>query len=159
MTPDEKAHDMGLDLDTAAAPLANYVPTVRCGNLLFVSGQLPLSAGVLAPEHKGKVGREVARRPHAGVLKGLRPELREAQPPHPPRQNQTRPRRIRNRAPINLQTVQSLRRSLPAASRPQLLLRRLRPFRRQGPRRPSHVPSSRHSLLPQAARGVSISAD
>jgi enamine deaminase RidA (YjgF/YER057c/UK114 family) len=60
MTPDEKAHDMGLDLDTAAAPLANYVPTVRSGNLLFVSGQLPLSGGVLAPEHKGKVGREVS---------------------------------------------------------------------------------------------------
>ncbi|MFZ0124730.1 MAG: RidA family protein [Xanthobacteraceae bacterium] len=42
-----------------AAPLANYVGSVRTGNLLFVSGQLCLSAdGKLVA--KGKLGAEVS---------------------------------------------------------------------------------------------------
>jgi len=32
---------MGIDLTEPVAPLAQYVPFVRTGNLLFVSGQLP----------------------------------------------------------------------------------------------------------------------
>lgn len=60
MRAEDKAKELGLHLDTAAAPLANYVPSVRSGNLLFVSGQLPLEAGSLAPRHKGKVGAGVS---------------------------------------------------------------------------------------------------
>jgi enamine deaminase RidA (YjgF/YER057c/UK114 family) len=33
--------EMGIDLPEPVAPLAQYVPFVRTGNLLFVSGQLP----------------------------------------------------------------------------------------------------------------------
>lgn len=40
MTPDEKIKDLGLTLPEAAAPVANYVPYVLAGSMLFVSGQV-----------------------------------------------------------------------------------------------------------------------
>ncbi|MGA3063896.1 MAG: RidA family protein [Methylocystis sp.] len=51
---------LGLSLPAAAAPVANYVPFSRAGNLLFVSGQLPVSGGVVDPAHKGKLGAGVS---------------------------------------------------------------------------------------------------
>ena len=56
MSASASAARLGLNLTVAAAPLANYVPAVRVGGLLFVSGQLPLRGGVLDPACKGKVG-------------------------------------------------------------------------------------------------------
>jgi enamine deaminase RidA (YjgF/YER057c/UK114 family) len=48
---------LGIVLPHPAAPVANYVPFVRSGALLFVSGQLPLGLdGKLADRHKGKLG-------------------------------------------------------------------------------------------------------
>ncbi|MEM1377417.1 MAG: RidA family protein [Pseudomonadota bacterium] len=38
----------GITLPEASAPLANYVPAKRHGNLLLTSGQLPLNEGKLA---------------------------------------------------------------------------------------------------------------
>lgn len=47
---------LGLNLPTAAAPVANYVGGVRSGNLVVVSGQLPFGPdGKLSPEHIGKL--------------------------------------------------------------------------------------------------------
>ena len=43
-------------LPAAAEPVGSYVPVVRSGNLLFVSGALPLGPGGLT--HRGKVGRD-----------------------------------------------------------------------------------------------------
>lgn len=40
-----KLKDLGIALPQAAAPAANYVPFVTSGNLLFVAGQLPMTAG------------------------------------------------------------------------------------------------------------------
>lgn len=40
MTPDEKLENLGMTLPEAAAPVANYVPYVRAGTMLFVSGQI-----------------------------------------------------------------------------------------------------------------------
>lgn len=37
---DKKLNDLGITLPTPAAPIANYVATVRSGNLITVSGQL-----------------------------------------------------------------------------------------------------------------------
>lgn len=37
-----KLQEMGLTLPQAAAPAGSYVPTVRTGNLLYVSGQVSL---------------------------------------------------------------------------------------------------------------------
>jgi enamine deaminase RidA (YjgF/YER057c/UK114 family) len=54
-----RLNELGILLPKPAAPVANYVPAVRAGNLLFVSGQLPLGPdGKLAERHKGKLSAE-----------------------------------------------------------------------------------------------------
>lgn len=51
--------DLGIALPTPAAPVANYVPYVEAGGLLFVSGQVPFDAeGKIA--YTGKVGTDVS---------------------------------------------------------------------------------------------------
>ena len=58
-TIDKKLADLGIALPTPAAPIANYVGSVRTGNLLVVSGQLCLDAeGKLVA--KGKLGAGVS---------------------------------------------------------------------------------------------------
>ena len=58
MTPEEKLAELGLALPPAPKPVGAYVPAVRTGNLVFVSGQLPMRDGKLLAT--GHVGREVA---------------------------------------------------------------------------------------------------
>ncbi|HEX6978498.1 MAG TPA: RidA family protein [Alphaproteobacteria bacterium] len=48
--------ELGISLPAATTPAANYVPTVRTGNLVFVAGQVTLKDGKL--EYVGKLGRE-----------------------------------------------------------------------------------------------------
>lgn len=55
---EDKLHELGLPLPEVAKPLAAYVPAVRTGNLVFVSGQLPMVDGKLPLT--GKVGAEVS---------------------------------------------------------------------------------------------------
>src|SRR5262249_33755891 len=58
-TVDKKLADLGITLPTPAAPIANYVGSVRTGNLLVVSGQLCLDGdGKLVA--KGKLGAGVS---------------------------------------------------------------------------------------------------
>ena len=58
-TVEKKLADIGLTLPTAATPVANYIPFVRVGSLLFVSGQICLDAsGKLVA--KGQLGASVA---------------------------------------------------------------------------------------------------
>ena len=55
----KRLKEMGVVLPKPAAPVANYVPSVRAGSLLFVSGQLPLGAdGKLAERHQGKLSAD-----------------------------------------------------------------------------------------------------
>ncbi len=49
---------LGITLPEAAAPAANYVPFVKTGNQLFVSGQLPMLDGKIAKT--GKVGADLS---------------------------------------------------------------------------------------------------
>ena len=42
-TAEENLRALGLKLPEPATPVANYVPSVRTGNLLFVAGQVPRS--------------------------------------------------------------------------------------------------------------------
>ena len=58
MTPEAKLRALGLELPPAPRPVGAYVPSVRTGNLVFVSGQLPMKDGELIA--KGRVGNEVA---------------------------------------------------------------------------------------------------
>ena len=55
---EKKLTAMEINLPTPAAPVANYVGFVKSGNMVFVSGQLPLDAGKL--QFIGKVGKEVS---------------------------------------------------------------------------------------------------
>jgi len=59
-SPLARLQSLGLALPAAAAPVANYLPFSRVGDLLFVSGQLPVSAGAVDPAHRGKLGAGVS---------------------------------------------------------------------------------------------------
>jgi enamine deaminase RidA (YjgF/YER057c/UK114 family) len=54
---EKKLSELGINLPTPAAPVANYVGFVKSGNMVFVSGQLPLENGQM--KFVGKVGLDV----------------------------------------------------------------------------------------------------
>ena len=53
---DARLAELGIEVPEAAAAVANYVGYVRSGNLVFVSGQVPLVDGAF--KFQGKVGAE-----------------------------------------------------------------------------------------------------
>lgn len=58
---EQRLASLGITLPSPAAPVANYVPFVRSGSLLVISGQLCYGPdGKLAAAHKGKVGGTVS---------------------------------------------------------------------------------------------------
>ncbi len=57
-TVEKKLSELGIVLAEPAAPVANYVPFVRTGNLLMVSGQICLDGGKLVA--KGQLGGGVS---------------------------------------------------------------------------------------------------
>lgn len=54
---ERKLGERGLSVPVAAKSLADYVPVSRVGNLVFVSGQLPVRDGKLA--YEGIVGKDL----------------------------------------------------------------------------------------------------
>jgi enamine deaminase RidA (YjgF/YER057c/UK114 family) len=82
-TPEERLRQLGVSLPAPAAPVAAYVPCVRTGNLVYVSGQVPTADG--RPTHQGRLGDEVsldegraaARACAVNVLAALKAELGE----------------------------------------------------------------------------------
>lgn len=54
---EEKLNELGLVLPQPPKPVATYVPAVSAGNLLFLSGVLPMQDGQLA--FAGKLGRDL----------------------------------------------------------------------------------------------------
>lgn len=58
MSIEQRLSDLGIELPEPAAPVANYVPFVRSGSLVSISGQIPLSGG--KPAFVGTVGDEVS---------------------------------------------------------------------------------------------------
>lgn len=81
MSAEEKVRELGLDLGHPARPVANYVPAVRTGNLLFLSGHGPVKpeGGMMT----GKVGSalsvdegyQAARLVGIALLAALKQEL------------------------------------------------------------------------------------
>ncbi len=55
--PEEKLRQKGIVLPEPPKPIGTYLPAVRSGNILFVSGMIPKIAG--QPSPKGKVGRDL----------------------------------------------------------------------------------------------------
>ena len=64
---DAKLAELGITLPTPTPPLANYVPVLRTGNLLFISGQVSIDgAGKIVTGKLGagveiEAGREAAK--------------------------------------------------------------------------------------------------
>ena len=56
MKVEKRIEELGLELPKAAAPAAMYVPVKKAGNLLFVSGQIPVKNGEMM--FTGKVGED-----------------------------------------------------------------------------------------------------
>lgn len=68
-TVEQKLTELGIKLQEAPSPVANYVPFVRTGNLLFVSGQVCFdSTGKLIA--KGKLGAGVTIEEGAAAARG-----------------------------------------------------------------------------------------
>jgi enamine deaminase RidA (YjgF/YER057c/UK114 family) len=63
----ERLAALGLTLPPVAAPQAAYVPAVRTGNYVYVSGQLPMVDGKL--QATGKVGDSVSAVDAAGLAR------------------------------------------------------------------------------------------
>ena len=82
-TPEERLQEIGVSLPAPAVPVAAYVPCVRTGNLVYVSGQVPVAEG--KPTHVGHLGADVgleagraaARTCAVNVLAALKAELGE----------------------------------------------------------------------------------
>jgi len=53
-----KLSELGIELPPVVTPLAAYVPAVQTGNLVYTSGQLPITDGQLLSS--GKVGADVS---------------------------------------------------------------------------------------------------
>lgn len=51
-----KIKELGFELPEPTKPMAAYVPTVRTGNLVFISGQAPVKDGEMI---KGRVGEDL----------------------------------------------------------------------------------------------------
>jgi enamine deaminase RidA (YjgF/YER057c/UK114 family) len=58
MSPEKKLHELGITLPEAPTPLGSYIPIVQTGNLLFLSGILPLVKGKLV--RQGCVGQDIS---------------------------------------------------------------------------------------------------
>jgi enamine deaminase RidA (YjgF/YER057c/UK114 family) len=82
-TPEERLQELGVSLPAPAVPVAAYVPCVRTGSLVYVSGQVPSLDG--KPSHLGHLGdnvdledgRAAARTCAVNVLAALKAELGE----------------------------------------------------------------------------------
>ena len=58
MTPENKLKELGITLPDLPRPLGSYLPFVRTGNLVYLSGMLPLKEGKLVAA--GRAGEAVA---------------------------------------------------------------------------------------------------
>jgi len=58
MSYEKRLAELGITLPEVARPVAAYVPAVRTGNYVYVSGQLPVKDG--KPAVLGKAGMEVS---------------------------------------------------------------------------------------------------
>jgi len=58
VSPEDKLRELGIELLEAPSPLGSYVPVMRTGNLVFLSGILPLVKGNLL--RLGRVGESVS---------------------------------------------------------------------------------------------------
>ena len=81
MQAEARLKEMGIELPPAVTPVANYVPAVRSGSLVFLSGHGPfkedgsLITGKVGSELTEEQGYEAARRVAVGLLGSLKAEI------------------------------------------------------------------------------------
>lgn len=81
MQAEDRLNEMGVKLPPAVKPVANYVPAVRSGDLVFLSGHGPfnedgsLITGKVGSELTPEQGYEAARRVAVGLLGSLKAEI------------------------------------------------------------------------------------
>jgi enamine deaminase RidA (YjgF/YER057c/UK114 family) len=81
MQVEARLKEMGVTLPPAVKPVANYVPAVSTGNLVFLSGHGPfrddgsLITGKVGSELTTEQGYEAARRIAIGLLGSLKAEI------------------------------------------------------------------------------------
>ena len=56
-SPEARLRELGIELPKVTARVANYVPSARLGNIIYLAGAGPLNPGGSRPQ--GKVGRDV----------------------------------------------------------------------------------------------------
>jgi len=81
VSAEERVKELGLDLGSGPAPVANYVPAVRTGNLVYLSGQLPTLPdgsrvrGKVGVDLDLQAGYDAARLATIGLIARLRDEI------------------------------------------------------------------------------------
>jgi enamine deaminase RidA (YjgF/YER057c/UK114 family) len=81
MQIETKLREMGIELPQAVTPVANYVPAVRTGNLVFLSGHGPIKedssliTGKVGSDLTTEQGYAAARRIAIGLLGSLKAEI------------------------------------------------------------------------------------
>jgi len=81
MQVEARLKEMGIKLPPPVTPVANYVPSVRSGNLVFLSGHGPFREdgspiiGKVGSELTTEQGYEAARRVAIGLLGSLKAEI------------------------------------------------------------------------------------
>lgn len=81
MQVEEKIKEAGLSLLPVVKPVANYVPAVRAGNLIFLSGHGPFReeggpiTGKVGSDLSPEQGYEAARRATLALLTSLKAEI------------------------------------------------------------------------------------
>jgi len=81
MKIEDRLKEMGIELPPAVTPVANYVPAVKTGNLVFLSGHGPfnedgsLITGKVGADLTVEQGYQAARRVAIGLLGSLKAEI------------------------------------------------------------------------------------
>jgi enamine deaminase RidA (YjgF/YER057c/UK114 family) len=82
MSAEQKLKELGIDLGTVSAPVANYVNAVRTGNLLYLAGKGPRAdahgcrpVGKLGRDFTAEQGYQAARTVGMDLLAVMRAEL------------------------------------------------------------------------------------
>jgi enamine deaminase RidA (YjgF/YER057c/UK114 family) len=81
MSAEDRVKEMGLDLSNPPKPVANYMPSVQVGNIVYLSGHGPLRpdgtlpAGKVGADLSVEEGYEAARLVGIGLLSSLKAQL------------------------------------------------------------------------------------
>ena len=81
MSAEGRVKELGLDLSNAPKPIANYVPAVQVGNIVYLSGHGPLrpdgtmAAGKIGADMSVEEGYDAARLVGIGLLASLKAQI------------------------------------------------------------------------------------